>query len=66
LLAVVRTPRGKGHLVLVVRTEEGDLVLDNLWPEIIVWSQMGFEWLQVQSLRNPQYWSTIKKQAAQT
>jgi predicted transglutaminase-like cysteine proteinase len=66
LLAVVRTTRGEGHLVLVARTAEGDFVLDNLRSDITVWSQTGFEWLQVQSPRNPQYWSTIRKQAAQT
>lgn len=62
LLAVVRTSRGEGHLVLVVRTAEGDFVLDNLRSGIIAWSRTGYEWLQVQSPRNPHYWSTIKKQ----
>ena len=66
LLAVVRTPRGEGHLVLVVRTAEGDFVLDNLRSDLAVWSQTGYEWLQIESPSNPQYWSTIKKQAAQT
>jgi predicted transglutaminase-like cysteine proteinase len=65
LLAVVRTPRGEGHLVLVVRTSKGDVVLDNLRSDIAPWTRMGYDWLQIQSPRNPQYWSLIKKQTAE-
>ena len=34
LVAYTRTRSGEGHAVLIVRTTEGDLVLDNLTGEI--------------------------------
>lgn len=60
LLAVVRTSWGEGHLVLVVRTRDGDFVLDNLRNDIRAWSQAGYEWIQIQSPRNPNFWSTVR------
>jgi predicted transglutaminase-like cysteine proteinase len=55
-LAVVKTRRGEGHLVLTVRTDQGDLVLDNLRPNIVSWRRTGYAWIMRQSERNPQYW----------
>ena len=63
LLAVVRTPSGEGHLVLVARTRDGDLVLDNLRHTIIPWSQTRYEWLQIQSPNNPVYWLKVRHRA---
>jgi predicted transglutaminase-like cysteine proteinase len=55
-LAVARTRRGEGHLVLTVRTNRGDLVLDNLRPIVVSWQRTGYDWIIRQSERNPQYW----------
>lgn len=55
-LAVVRTPSGQGHLVLVVSTTRGDLVLDNLAPAIRHWSETHYSWLKIQSGVNPRLW----------
>jgi predicted transglutaminase-like cysteine proteinase len=60
LLAVVRTSWGEGHLILVARTREGDLILDNLSPAVRPWSQPRYEWIQVQSPSNPKFWSTVR------
>jgi predicted transglutaminase-like cysteine proteinase len=59
LLAVVRTPSGEGHLILVVRVKQGDFVLDNLRYDIKDWAQTGYRWEQIQSPSNPQYWATV-------
>lgn len=59
LLAEVVVPWGEHHLVLVVRTDKGDLVLDNLNAGIRPWSLTNYEWVRVQSPRDPNYWSTI-------
>lgn len=59
LLAEVVTTSGQHHLVLVVRTKSGDLVLDNLTPQIRSWSHAPYRWIRVQSPGDPRYWRTI-------
>jgi predicted transglutaminase-like cysteine proteinase len=59
LLAEVATHWGEHHLVLVVRTNDGDFVLDNLNANVRPWSKTRYQWLRVQSPRNPNYWSTV-------
>ena len=55
-LTVAKTPWGEGHLVVTVRTDQGDLVLDNLRSSIVSWRSTGYDWIMRQSERNPQYW----------
>ncbi len=55
-LTVAKTARGEGHLVVTVRTDQGDLVLDNLRSNIVPWRKAGYEWIMRQSERNPQFW----------
>lgn len=49
MVAVVRRADGEGHAVLVVRTDRGDLVLDNLRSEISLWSETPYEYVKRQS-----------------
>ena len=58
-LTVVRTSWGEGHLVLTVRTDHGDLVLDNLREEIFDWKKAGYAGVMRQSDRNPQFWVAL-------
>ncbi len=60
LLAEVVTNWGEHHLVLVVRTRQADLVLDNLTREIRPWSKAGYQWVRIQSPANPLFWSTVR------
>ncbi|MDR3438197.1 transglutaminase-like cysteine peptidase, partial [Telmatospirillum sp.] len=55
-LSAVLTSWGEGHLVLTVRTDRGDYVLDNLRPTILSWDRTGYEFNRVQSLADPQTW----------
>ncbi|MDR3373417.1 MAG: transglutaminase-like cysteine peptidase [Ancalomicrobiaceae bacterium] len=55
-LSVVLTRRGVGHLVLTVRTDRGDYVLDNLRRAIVAWDRTGYRFNRVQSVDNPQSW----------
>ena len=55
-LTVAKTRSGEGHLVVTVRTDQGDLVLDNLRSNIVSWRRTGYDWIVRQSERNPQYW----------
>ncbi|MCP3474033.1 transglutaminase-like cysteine peptidase [Bradyrhizobium sp. CCGUVB1N3] len=59
LLAEVVTVWGKHHLVLVVRTQSGDLVLDNLTAQVRPWPRAPYRWIRIQSPSNPRYWNMI-------
>lgn len=55
-LSVVLTRRGGGHLVLTVRTDRGDYVLDNLRQTIVGWERSGYSFNRVQSFDDPDAW----------
>lgn len=59
LLSEVVVNSGEHHLVLVVRTKSGDMVLDNLTPQIKPWSRAPYRWARVQMPSNPKLWTTI-------
>ncbi|CCE01352.1 transglutaminase-like cysteine peptidase [Bradyrhizobium sp. STM 3809] len=59
-LAVVRTSSGVGHLVLIVATTKGDLVLDNLTETIRNWESTNYAWVKIQSTRDARFWSEVK------
>lgn len=44
-IAAAKTRSGQGHAVLVVRTDQGDLVLDNLTGTIKPAGQTGLRWV---------------------
>jgi predicted transglutaminase-like cysteine proteinase len=60
LLAEVVTDRGEHHLILVVRTPEGDFVLDNMTATIRTWSTAPYRWVRMQWPENPKQWMTIR------
>jgi predicted transglutaminase-like cysteine proteinase len=59
-LAVVKTASGIGHLVLVVATTKGDIVLDNLTEVIRPWQSTDYHWLKIQSSTDAKYWYEVK------
>jgi predicted transglutaminase-like cysteine proteinase len=59
LLSEVVTAWGEGHLVLVVRTSVGDLVLDNLTPHIRPWTRAPYRWVRMQTPKNPNFWASL-------
>lgn len=59
LLAVARTRWGEGHLLLIVRTDRGDLVLDNLAGSIRPWDQTDYTWIKRQSPIDPMRWESV-------
>jgi len=62
-LSVVKTASGIGHLVLVVATTKGDLVLDNLTEVIRPWQNTDYHWLKIQSATDSKSWYEIKAPA---
>lgn len=59
VLAEVVVPSGEHHLVLVVRTRDGDFVLDNLNANIRTVSQPRYRWVRAQSPRRPNFWASV-------
>jgi len=64
LLSEVVTHSGEHHLVLVVRSSSGDLVLDNLSHSIRPWSNVPYQWVRMQTPKNPNFWSTVAERRA--
>lgn len=58
-LAVAHTAWGEGHMVLVVRTSKGDLVLDNLTSSVRHWRKTGLRWEMIQSSSDPRNWFRV-------
>ena len=56
LLTVVLDHHNEGHLVLMARTDRGDLILDNLEDKVLLWHQTGYTFLKRQSESDPDMW----------
>ena len=59
-LSVVKTASGIGHLVLVVVTTKGDIVMDNLTEVIRPWQNTDYHWLKIQSATDSKFWYEVK------
>jgi len=59
LITVVRDRQGDGHAVLMVRTTEGDFVLDNVTDAILPWHQTGYRFVKRQSQWSPSVWVSL-------
>ena len=58
-LTKVRLPNGQAHIILVLRSEEGDFVLDNLSNRVHPITNVNFRFLSMQSASNANSWLTI-------
>jgi predicted transglutaminase-like cysteine proteinase len=63
LITVVLDESGEGHAILTVRTDRGDLVLDNRRNAILLWSETRYEFLKRQSQENPQLWVALTRKS---
>ena len=59
LITTAYLPDGAYHAVLVVRTDRGEFVLDNLNPLIQPWQSVKYRWNKRQAIGNPQVWQRI-------
>lgn len=61
LLSEVIVPSGEHHLVLVVRTKDADLVLDNLNANIrpVTKTYAQYQWVRIESPQNPKFWNSV-------
>jgi predicted transglutaminase-like cysteine proteinase len=58
-IAIVRTASGEPHAVLIIATDRGDLVLDNLSPEIKGWREVDYAWLSRQVPGHVLQWAAV-------
>lgn len=56
LMTVVKQANGEGHAVLLVRTDRGDLVLDNQIGSIDVWYSTPYQYIKRQSQAHAGQW----------
>jgi predicted transglutaminase-like cysteine proteinase len=63
-LSVVKSASGIGHLVLVVVTTKGDIVMDNLTEAIRPWQNTDYQWLKIQSATDAKFWYEVKLPAS--
>ena len=56
LITVVRQANGEGHAVLLVRTDRGDLVLDNQVGTIDLWNVTPYKYVKRQSQADAGQW----------
>lgn len=59
LMTIVRDLEGNGHTILTVKTDHGDLVLDNMVGEIRPWDATGYTYVKRQSQTDPNVWVSI-------
>jgi len=59
LITVVRQKNGDGHAVLTVETDRGDLILDNLQPRVLVWTDTDYQYVKRQSEFDSGEWMAI-------
>lgn len=50
-----RADKGR-HAVLTVKTDRGEMILDNQTPEILFWYETSYRYLSRQSPENPNLW----------
>jgi predicted transglutaminase-like cysteine proteinase len=64
LMTVVRERDGNGHAVLMVRTDRGDLVLDNQNGKVLVWNDTNYQYVKRQSQADAGKWVAINDDRA--
>ena len=56
LMTVAHDESGGGHAVLIVVTDRGDFVLDNVEKRVLPWSEARLHYLKRQSAADPNEW----------
>lgn len=59
LYSVVEGTQTPYHAVLIVRTDQGDFVLDNMTDQILPWAETGYRFVVRQSAADPYSWVRV-------
>jgi predicted transglutaminase-like cysteine proteinase len=60
-IAILVTPQNEVHAVLVVSTDQGDVVMDNLTDAVRPWRRTGYRWLARQTPGDPLHWVEARR-----
>ncbi len=66
LVTVVLDEKDEGHAVLMVRTAQGDYILDNKHSRILHWRDTPYTYIKRQSYRSPDLWVSLAPQPGQS
>lgn len=58
-IALGTTSEGEPHAVVVVRTQRGDVVLDNRNDELKPFAETDISWIKIESADNPRVWYAL-------
>jgi predicted transglutaminase-like cysteine proteinase len=58
-IAIVETPRGESHAVLLLASDRGEYVLDSLSPWVSRWDRVNYRWRERQAQGGAFDWVTI-------
>lgn len=58
-LAVGETSAGEAHAVVIVKTDRGDLALDNRADTPQTVNKLDIVWKKIESSDNPKYWRSL-------
>lgn len=58
-IATVQTTSGEDHAVVVVRTDQEDLILDNLRGSLLTWKETGYTFLKLQNASSRSHWELV-------
>lgn len=59
LITIVRDLKGDGHAILTLKTDKGDVILDNKVKNPVFWYQTGYQFIKRQSENNPNHWLAL-------
>ena len=59
-LTMVKQRNGEAHVVLAVRTSEGDMILDNLNDRVTPFRKTGYRFIKIQNGERPRQWHSIR------
>ena len=59
LITVVKDTNNAGHAVLTVRTDQGDIILDNQIEAVLPWYSTPYRYIKRQSASSPVQWTGI-------
>ncbi|MBL6432151.1 MAG: transglutaminase-like cysteine peptidase [Alphaproteobacteria bacterium] len=65
LITVVKDTNNSGHAVLTVRTDQGDIILDNQIEAVLPWYSTPYRFVKRQSARNPAKWADNQRPSGQ-
>lgn len=66
LITVVKDTNNAGHAVLTVRTDQGDIILDNQMEAVLPWYSAPYRFVKRQSSTNPARWAAISDERVST